>query len=267
MVDYSLLSNDQVAVFNSDVCTMLQRLPSESAQLILCDPPYYNIVADDWDHQWSSEVQYLDWCRTWTAECARVLRSGGMLAIWGTTKTDTFLRYKLDVLNTFKQLHYQSWIIWSYDWGGRTTKNFPRKHEDLLLYSKGSDFLFRDHDIRVPYKVKTNIRSTATNNPLGKVPTDVWEQNNHTMSNDYVGWHPTQKPIPILERLIKAYTEAGDLIVDPFFGSGNGLLAAIRQDRQYVGSDISKEYYNKTLDRVIDQPDQVFTWVHHTDGA
>ena len=179
---------------NCDCIEFLKRIPDNSVDMVLVDPPYFRISSEKWDNQWETEEQYLRWCWDWTVEATRVLKTGGCFYVWGTTKTDTFLRYKLYTLNSMKDLVYQNWIIWSYDWGGRTKKTFPRKHEDLLMYSKGEKFLFNADDIRIPYKMESNIREGANNNPLGKIPTDVWEKNNHTTSKEYVNWHPTQKP-------------------------------------------------------------------------
>ena len=170
--------------------------------------------------------------------------------MWGTTKTDTFLRYKLEVLNALKDLNYQNWIIWAYDWGGRTKKKFPRKHEDLLMYSKGKEFAFNADAIRVPYKMKKNVRSGASNNPKGKIPTDVWTKNNHTTSKEYAGWHPTQKPIALLERVIKAHTNPGDVVCDFFSGSGSTAVAALRHDRHFIGCELDEEYYTRSLKRI-----------------
>ncbi len=133
-----------------DCLDLLGSLPDESVSLIVSDPPYYKIVPEAWDHQWVTEDQYLDWCRTWTREYVRVLKPGGCLYAFGTTKTDTFLRYKLEVLNRETDLVYNSWLIWSSDWGGRTKKMFPRKHQDILFYSKGEEFPFRADAVRVP---------------------------------------------------------------------------------------------------------------------
>jgi len=166
-----------------------------------------------------------------------------------TTKHDTFLRYKLDVLNNTSGAHYQNWIIWAYDWGGRTKKKFPRKHEDILMYSKGEEFAFYPDEIRIPYKMKKNVRAGAQNNPLGKVPTDVWFKNNHTTSKEYAGWHSTQKPIALLERIIKAHTQPGETVLDCFSGSGSTMIAASNTNRSFVGCEFDEEYYNKSLER------------------
>ncbi|MAF79923.1 hypothetical protein CL629_02485 [bacterium] len=235
---------------NEDCLTYLKRIEDDSIDLVLTDPPYFEIVKNDWDNQWESEEEYLEWCREWTAECVRVLKNGRCLYVWGTTKTDTFLKYKLNVLNAHNELHYQNWIIWSYDWGGRTKKTFPRKHEDLLMYSKGKDFLFNGDDVRIPYKMSKNIRAGAVNHPLGKIPTDVWSKNNHTTSKEYCGWHPTQKPISLLERVIKSNTNPGDVVLDIFSGSGSTMIACNAAGRQFMGCELDKKYYNRSLERM-----------------
>jgi site-specific DNA-methyltransferase (adenine-specific) len=235
---------------HADCLDYLSKLKDSSVDLVVVDPPYFQIVKDAWDNQWKDEDEYLSWCQKWTSEAARVLKPGGCLYVWGTTKEDTFLRYKLNVLNNVSGLEYQNWIIWAYDWGGRTKKKFPRKHEDLLMYSKGRAFTFNADDIRVPYKMKKNVRAGASNNPLGKIPTDVWTKNNHTTSKEYAGWHSTQKPIALLERIIKAHTNKGDVVCDFFSGSGSTAVAALRTGRKFTGCENNKEYYSKSLDRI-----------------
>lgn len=236
-------------LYLGDCLDVLSRTDDNSVDLILTDPPYFEIMKNDWDNQWKSEAEYLDWCKQWSEECIRILKPGGCFYVWGTTKTDTFLRYKLDVLNNIHGVYYQSWIIWHYDWGGRTKKNFARKHEDLLMYSKGEDFGFYADSVRIPYKMEKNVKSTAINNPLGKIPTDVWEKNNHTTSKEYCNWHPTQKPIVILERIIKAHTKENDVVVDIFSGTGSTAIACDRTGRQFLGCELDEEYYNKSIER------------------
>lgn len=82
-------------IANEDCLEFLKKLPDESVNLVLIDPPYFRISSEEWDNQWETEEQYLQWCRSWTLEATRVLKQGGCFYVWGTTKTDTFLRYKL----------------------------------------------------------------------------------------------------------------------------------------------------------------------------
>lgn len=235
----------------SDCLKYLATLEDNSVDLVLTDPPYFDVVDEEWDKQWDTMGAYLRWCRLWSRECARVLKPGGCMYVWGTTKTNAFLKYKLEVLDRIPEMVYQNWIIWSYDWGGRTKKTFPRKHEDLLMYSKGKDFLFNADDVRIPYKMKKNVRASAQNHPLGKIPTDVWEKNNHTTSHEYCAWHKTQKPIELLRRIIRANTNPDDVVLDIFSGSGSTAIACDHEGRDFLGCDRSSVYVARSEERRI----------------
>lgn len=239
-----------IQIDNEDALVWLSSIPDESIDYINVDPPYF-IGFDGgkgWDSNFTSEGEYLEWCRLWTEELSRVLKPGRMLSVWGTLKTDTFLKYKLDVLNS-TELTPQTEIIWSYNWGGRSKKNFARKHEYVWNYSKGSEFLFNADDVRVERKMSTNPR-TGQKFTKGTIPTAVWEKNNHTGSNDFVNWHPTTKNIDLLERMVKAYSNPGDTVLDCFSGSGSLAVAAKRTGRKFVGCEVDREYYEKSLERV-----------------
>lgn len=237
-------------LINGDCLNFLKNVKSESVDLVLTDPPYF-ISYDGgkgWDSQWKNEDEYLSWCQEWTQECHRVLKPNRMMLVFGTLKTDTFIRYKLNVLNNIPDFHSQNEIVWSYNWGGRTKENFARKHEYAWCYSKGEKFLFNADDVRVERKQKINIR---TGQPFqkGTIPTCVWEKNNHTTSKEYVNWHPTQKPIEILNRAIRAYTNPGDTVMDIFSGSGSTMIACQQSDRLFIGSELDNEYYTKSIER------------------
>ena len=225
------------------------------------------------------------------------MKPGTCFYVWGTTKTDTFLKYKLNTLNEIPGAYYQNWIIWAYDWGGRTKKKFPRKHEDILMYSKGKDFTFNADDVRIPRKVKSNMNlkrkitllsrklngerfshsdthswekynfhtlggPSAHHDELrkllgkdaelasGKVPTDVWTKNNHTTSKEYAGWHSTQKPIALLERIIKAHTDQGGTVLDCFSGAGSTMIACNNTGRSFKGCEFESEYVEKSWERL-----------------
>jgi len=236
----------------SDCLEYLKTVEDNSVDLVLTDPPYF-IGFDGnkgWDSQWKSEAEYLDWCKQWTQECERVLKPNRMLVVFGTLKTDTFLRYKIEVLNLNTSLYPQNEIIWSYNWGGRSKNNFARKHEYAWCYSSGKDFLFNADDVRVERKQKINIR-TGQSFEKGTIPTCVWEKNNHTTSKEYVNWHPTQKPLLILERIINAYTNKGDTVLDIFSGSGSTMIACDNTERNFIGCELDEEYYHKSLERRV----------------
>lgn len=234
---------------NEDCLSYVRKLPDKSIDLVLTDPPYF-IGFDGgkgWDSQWKDENDYLHWCSLWTKECVRVLKDNRMMIVFGTLKTDTFLRYKLEVLNN-QMMKSQNEIIWSYNWGGRTKNNFARKHEYAWCYSKGNNFLFNNDDIRIERKQKVNIR-TGKDFENGTIPTCVWEKNNHTTSKEYVNWHPTQKPFMILERMIRAYTNPNETVLDIFSGSGSTWIAATNTNRNFLGCELDEDYYKKSIDR------------------
>ena len=236
---------------NIDCLEYIKTLSDKSVDLVLTDPPY-SIGFDGgkgWDSQWKTEKEYLDWCKEWTTECVRVLKDNRMLIVWGTLKTDTFLRYKLDILNSFDNMVGQNEIIWSYNWGGRAKTNFARKHEYAFCYSKGKDFLFNSSDIRIPRKLKKNLK-TGKEHTEGTIPTCVWEKNNHTTSKDFINWHPTTKNLEFLGRIIKAYTNKNDVVLDIFMGSGSTAMSCLRTNRNYLGCESNKEYYEKICERI-----------------
>lgn len=237
---------------NLDCLDFLSTIDNESVDLILTDPPYF-IGFDGgkgWDSQWKTEKEYLDWCNKWTDECVRVLKPNRMIVVFGTLKTDTFLKYKIQTTDRHPELTSQNEIIWSYNWGGRSKDNFARKHEYAWCWSKGNEFLFNADSVRVERKLKTNPR-TGQKFEKGTIPTCVWEKNNHTTSKEYVNWHPTQKPFFILERIILAYTNSGDCVLDLFSGSGSTMISCDNTNRKFIGTEIDAEYYTKSLERKV----------------
>ena len=228
-------------IVQADCLDLLSQLDDNSVDLVLTDPPYF-IGFDGgkgWDSQWKTEAEYLDWCMAWTRECVRVLKPNRMLVVFGTLKTDTFLKYKL--LTNDLGITPQNEIIWSYNWGGRTKANFGRKHEYAWCWSKGDTFLFNADDVRVERKLKNNPR-TGLPFEKGTIPTCVWEKNNHTTSKEYVKWHATQKPFMILERIICGYTNEGDTVLDIFSGSGSTAISADNTNRNFIGCELDEEY-------------------------
>jgi len=84
----------------------------------------------------------------------------------------------------------------------------------------------------------------------GTIPTCIWQKNNHTTSKDYCGWHPTTKNLDILQRIIKAYTNENDLVLDCFMGSGSTAIACKLSNRDYMGCELDKEYISKAKKRI-----------------
>ena len=237
-------------ITKKDCLKYLETVEDNSIDLVITDPPYFIGFdgGEGWDKQWKTERDYLKWCNQWTNHLVRVLKPNRMMIVWGTLKTDTFLKYKL-LLSLFDELRPQNEIVWSYNWGGRTKNNFARKHEYAWCYSKGDNFLFNDSDIRVERKVKKNLR-TGKDHTQGTIPTCVWEKNNHTTSKDHCGWHPTTKNLEILQRMIKAYSNENDTILDIFMGSGSTAIACKLTNRNYIGCETNNNYIKLMQERI-----------------
>lgn len=238
-----------------DVKEFLSTLPDNSAGLVIADPPY-NIGFDGgrgWD-KIKDEDEWISWCLSWTRELARITEPGRMIIVWGTLKdSNQFLKYKLAVdedPELSQILLPENEIIWAYNWGGRSKRNFARKHEYAFCWRKaGAALLFNADDVRIPRKMKKNIR-TGADFDKGTIPTCIWEFNNHTGAKDFCGWHPTTKNLSVLERMIRAYTNPGDLVVDPFSGSGSTAIAALRCGRNFSGCEIDPDYATKSIERI-----------------
>lgn len=245
------MESKQIDIQNKDCLDFLRSLPDESVDHINADPPY-NIGydgGDDWD-RFPSESMYLDWSREWIGECARILRPERMLCVWGTQKSDTFFRLKLDVLNN-TPLTAQSAIHWSYNWGGRPRNNFAHKFETAWCYSKGKTFHFDRTHVEVPRKMKINVR-TGEEYTNGTIPTTIWEGNLGTTSKEAKesNFHPTVKPQFVLQRLIHAYTKETEIVCDPFSGSGSTALACLHTNRRFIGCEVHTPYYQQSLERL-----------------
>ncbi len=132
-------------------------------------------------------------------------------------------------------------IIWSYDFGGRPRTRWPAKHDTILWYALDPDSYVFDYDAidRIPYMAPGLV--SAEKAARGKTPTDVWWQTIvPTNSREKTGY-PTQKPLPILERIVRVHSRVGDVVIDPFAGSGTTAFAAAKNGRGFVAIDASDD--------------------------
>lgn len=235
-------------LFHADCLGFLSSIADSSIDHINCDPPY-NTGNYLWD-QTIDDDAYLVWCRQWLSQCARILKPNRMMCIWGSQKTDLFFRLKLEVLNHLDGMVGQPAIHWSYNWGGRTKSNFAHKFETAWCYSKGDSFLFNADDVRIERKMPINIR-TGLPYEHGTIPTTVWEGNLATVSLEAKEsrFHETVKPQFVLQRMIRAYTNPGDTVLDCFSGSGSTLIAAAKTGRVFFGCEKDEDFVKKSIER------------------
>ena len=236
-----------------DSLKWLCRLPPQSVDLIFADPPY-NIGKADWDH-FQSQDQYVSWSTQWIEMAAAALQPTGSLYICGFSEILADLRRP-----AARYFDHCRWLVWFYKNKANLSGDWGRSHESMLHFRK-RDWAGLDVDaIRLPYGKHTmkypvhpqaassqygngeTDRDDWTPHPAGAKPKDVLEI--PTTSNGMLEKtpHPTQKPEELLRRLILAACKEGDLVLDPFAGSGTTLVCAEQLGRRWEGCEISAEY-------------------------
>jgi site-specific DNA-methyltransferase (adenine-specific) len=142
-------------------------------------------------------------------------------------------------------LLFNGWITWHYTQGTGRKIGFSPRHEDILYFTKSQSYTFNLDDIRIPQKYYRQ-----RNNMHGANPGDVWKFSHVHYSNPERENHPTQKPEALLDRIIRASSNPGELIVDPFVGSGTTCKVAKLLERQWIGIDMNPEYIDMGRRRI-----------------
>jgi adenine-specific DNA-methyltransferase len=237
--------------------TFLARLPSESMQLIITSPPYN--IGKSYERRTSLE-RYIHEQNTAIRECVRVLRSTGSICWQVGNHVQNGEIFPLDIIlyPTFAKygLKLRNRVVWHFEHGLHCSNRLSGRHETILWFTKGDDYVFNLDPIRVPSKYpgkkffKGPRRGELSCNPLGKNPGDVWifpnVKNNHIEKTA----HPCQFPIELVERLVLSMTEFGDSVLDPYMGVGTTVAAAVRHGRNGFGCDIVSEYVDIARERV-----------------
>jgi site-specific DNA-methyltransferase (adenine-specific) len=250
-------------LYNLDVLHFLRSIHSGSVDLIFADPPY-NIKKAQWD-TFQSQKQYVEWSMQWIKEAHRILKPQGTLYICGFSEILADLKWSANYL--FKGC---KWLVWFYRNKANLGNDWGRSHESLLHFRKSSDFIFNIDEARIPYNAHTlkyprhpQAKTSQYNNrqnkkyiwephPNGAKPKDVFEI--PTLSNG--SWektsHETQKPVELVKKCILVSSNQGNLVVDPFGGSGTTFAVAEAFNRRWLGNDVSKDYCEIVKERLKD---------------
>jgi len=220
-----------------------------SVNLIFADPPY-NIGYQY--HGYDDRLpydRYVRWSRDWIAQCKRLLADDGSIYI---AIGDEYAAEVRMILRDLK-LHLRNWIVWHYSFGQNCKKRFNRSHAHIFYATKSQkQFVFNtaDSELRIKSKRQTTYNDKRAN-PKGKLPDDTWTFSRVCGTfKERCGWHPCQMPEALLERVIRASSQPGDLVLDPFAGSGTTCVVAQRLGRHYVGTDVSKLYVTEARKRL-----------------
>lgn len=199
---------------------------------------------------------FLDMMRGVLTRCHKLLRGDGMLFLHIDYRTHPYLRLMLDEI--FGEENFLNEIIWVYQSGGRTLRHFSRKHDVILFYRKSAQYDFNIAEVMAPPAEPRNNHMRRHVDPDGRVyrsirtggrvytyydddpvaPTDVWNDLSHLQQKDpeRTGYD-TQKPLSLLERIVKCGSHVGEIVLDPFSGSSTTLEAARRNGREFIGFD------------------------------
>lgn len=246
--------NGHKIILGDAISVMKKEIPDHSIDLIFADPPY-NIGKKfgNMEDKWDSEESYINWCYKWLELCVRKVKSNGSMYIMTATQFmpffDIFLRDKVTILSR---------IIWHYDSSGvQAKKYFGSLYEPILhCVIDMNNYTFNSEDILVEAKTGAKRKlidyrkmiPTAYNSK--KVPGNVWYIPRVRYRMNEYEKHPTQKPIKLLERIIKASSNIGDVVLDPFSGTFTTSFVSKQFKRKSIGIEIQEEYVKIGLRRL-----------------
>jgi DNA modification methylase len=242
------------ATKTADVLDFFDGLPDEAVQLHATSIPYNlgKSYLGNPDLDRHRHTFYLGWILQVLSEMDRTLAQGGVIFLQvGSTKDDGGARYPLDIL-LFEYLRnmgltYQSRVVWRIPHGLTPKKRLAERYETALVFSKGEPKCFNASAARIPQKdpgkraFKGPHLGELSGSPLGAWPVDVWEIPNVGHNHPEQTGHPAQFPEELVRRAVLLWSMPGDLVCDPFMGSGTTAAAAKRTHRSFVGCDLAYE--------------------------
>lgn len=259
------------AILCCDVLDGLRSQPDHHAQLIIADPPYFQVLLEqEWDTRWETREAYLKWTLEWVRECRRVLREDGLLYIFGQLgKREHVWLHVCSLLAG--EMAFHDMIIWDRAVGyNERSDSFTPQYEMILALRQTAETppYFNKDAVRLPYDeatIQTYLRDkrykdkTARETHLrkGKYATNILRVPSlKGLSEEKVG-HPSQKPITLINHLVESGSRPGDLVIDPFLGSGTTAESCERLGRRWLGIESHPAYAamaEKRLQATVSNP-------------
>lgn len=236
-------------IISGDCIKELEKLPSESIDMVFIDPPY-NLKMNYSKYEDNKKVEdYILWCNEWLSECVRVLKETGSIFVINIPK---WLIYHGNHLN--KIAHFNHWIAWN-ALGSPTNSKLLPSHYGILWYSKTNKP--KVNIVRIPHERDRSGNILADwggkkemIHPYGKVASDIWTDIHRIRHKIRRDSHPCQLPSHLIERMILAATDEGDIVLDPMIGTGTTAIAAKKLGRNYIGIELDDEYVKIALDNI-----------------
>ena len=241
--------NDQI--INGDCLEVMRDFPDDTFDMSFADPPFnlgkrYGTYKDT-----KHDDDYLEWCRQWLAEMVRVTKPTGSILVHNIPK---WLTYYSAILNDIA--HFKHWIAWD-EMSNPFATTLRAAHYGILFYVNDPDD-FKFHEIRAPHKkcrlckgfLKDYGGHSYKRHPYGYLVSDVWSDIFRVRHNSRRDPHPCQLPVPLLERAVLMTTDPGDVVLDPFLGTGTTAIAARALGRRCVGIELDEIYASAAREKV-----------------
>lgn len=238
-------------IVRGDCIKIMKNIPDDSVDITFADPPFnlkkkYNGYKDNREFD-----TYLKWCKQWISEMVRITKPTGSIFVHNIPKWLTHYASFLNEIACFKH-----WIAWDAP-SAPMGKSLQPSHYGILYYVNDLKEC-KYYEIRYPHKrcrkcnylLKDYGGKKGELHPFGPLISDVWTDIHRIKHNKYRDEHPCQLPVHLLERLILMSTDEGDLVLDPFIGTGTTAIAAKKLGRKYIGIDIDEEYVNITKNKL-----------------
>lgn len=247
-----------------DCMNLLRSLPSQCVDLVVSSPPYN--IGKQYEKRQALE-QYLENQRAVLEECTRILKPSGSI-FWqvGAFSDHRGALVPLDIrffpILESLGLIPRNRIVWIRQHGLHAKRKFSCRHETILWFTKGDDYVFNLDPIRVPQKYKNkkhyqgSRKGELSCNPNGKNPGDIWLFRNVKHNHEEQTIHTCQFPEDLIARIILSTTNEGDVVFDPYMGSGTVAVVARDCERHYIGAELDSTYYNIAQRRLSGKPDK-----------
>lgn len=253
-VDFEYAESDNALIICNDCLKTMNCMKDKSVDLVFADPPY-NLGKDFGNNSdsWSDRKEYLKWCYDWIDECFRVLKDDGTFYLMNSTQNMPYISIYLQ-----ENYYVLNDIVWSYDSSSvQSKKKFGSLYEPIIMatHAKNTNYTFNHRDIMVEAKTgaKRGLIDYRKNPPqpynTKKVPGNVWNFSRVRFKMDEYENHPSQKPEALLERMILASSNEGEIVFDPFGGSFSTSGVAVKLHRKTISIDINETYFKVGIRR------------------
>ncbi len=261
-------------ILHGDCVELLRELPNDSVDMVFADPPFNIGFEYDQYHDDHADDDYIAWCRDWMLEVLRVLKPGA--AFWLAIGDEFAADLRVEAHRNVGFVP-RNWVIWYYTFGQNCKRKFNRSHVHLFHFTKEADpavehtFNAQDPLVRVP-SARALVYGDKRANPTGRLPDDTWILRPQDLRDqpealqpmddtwyfsrvagtfkERQGFHGCQMPEQLLGRILRISSNPGDLVLDPFSGSGTTLAVAKKLGRHWLGFDLSEDYVTYANERL-----------------